>query len=138
MMKTSNDWGILFYHRSPAHWQDDPPTIFWHLAMKSAVGCYDLVLIGLCATEYSSNVVYDFWIQIIWLTFPLKCLSLGDCNSSHSLSYWQIHYHYLCCVFTYIYSLLIEKDICDCQNVSVKLLCVFMCAVHLEISSFCQ
>ena len=27
-------------------------------------------------------------------------------------------------VFTYIYSLLIEKDVCDRQNVSIKLLCV--------------
>ena len=27
-------------------------------------------------------------------------------------------------VFTYIYSLLIEKDICDCRNVSIKLSCV--------------
>ena len=35
--------------------------------------------------------------------------------------------HHLYCVFTYIYSLLIEKDICDCQNVSVKLPCVYVC-----------
>ena len=32
--------------------------------------------------------------------------------------------HGLYHVFTYIYSLLIEKDICDCQNVSVKLSCL--------------
>jgi hypothetical protein len=38
-------------------------------------------------------------------------------------------------VFTYIYPLLIEKDICDCGNVSVKLR-VFICAFHLAISSF--
>ena len=37
-------------------------------------------------------------------------------------------------VFTYIYSLLIMKDLCECQNLSVKLLCVF--AFHLEIFSF--
>ena len=30
-------------------------------------------------------------------------------------------------VFTYIHSLLIEKDICDCRNVSVKLPCVYLC-----------
>ena len=30
-------------------------------------------------------------------------------------------------VFTYIYSLLIEKNIRDCRNVSVKLPCVYMC-----------
>jgi len=30
-------------------------------------------------------------------------------------------------MYIYIYSLLIENDICDCQNVSVKLTCVYMC-----------
>ena len=33
---------------------------------------------------------------------------------------WRRLYH----VFTYIYSLLIEKYICDCQNISIKLPCV--------------
>ena len=33
---------------------------------------------------------------------------------------WCHLYH----VFTYIYSLLIEKDICVCRNISVKLPCV--------------
>ena len=28
-------------------------------------------------------------------------------------------------VFTYIYSLLIEKDLCECQSMSVKFLCAF-------------
>ena len=31
------------------------------------------------------------------------------------------------CVFTYIPGLLIEKDICDCQNISVTVLCVHVC-----------
>jgi len=35
-------------------------------------------------------------------------------------------WHCLYPVFTYIYSLLIEKDICDHQNVSVKLPFVFV------------
>ena len=30
-------------------------------------------------------------------------------------------------VFTYIYSLLIEKDICDCWNISIMLACVYVC-----------
>ena len=30
-------------------------------------------------------------------------------------------------IFTYIYSLLIEKDICNRRNISVKLLCVYVC-----------
>ena len=38
---------------------------------------------------------------------------------------------HLCCVFTYIYSLLIEKEVCDHQNISNK----FVCAFSLEISS---
>ena len=33
----------------------------------------------------------------------------------------------LYCLFTCIYTLLIEKDICDCRNISVKLPCVNMC-----------
>ena len=37
------------------------------------------------------------------------------------------------CVCTYIYSLLIEKDICDYKNVLVKM---FICAFHPEIFSF--
>ena len=36
---------------------------------------------------------------------------------------WQRLYH----VFTYIDSLLIEKHICDCRNVSVELPCVSVC-----------
>ena len=35
--------------------------------------------------------------------------------------------HPLYCVFKYIYSLPIEKDICDHQSVSIKLPCVCMC-----------
>ena len=32
-------------------------------------------------------------------------------------------------VFTYIYSILIEKDICDRRNISVKLPCVCVCLI---------
>ena len=35
--------------------------------------------------------------------------------------YWKLTWHHLYYMFTYIYSLLIEKDIYDSQNVSVKL-----------------
>ena len=37
-------------------------------------------------------------------------------------------------VFKYIYSLLINKDICECQNVSGSLTDVFMCAFYPVIS----
>ena len=39
----------------------------------------------------------------------------------------QQKWHHLYCVFTYMYSLLIEKDLCECQNVSIKLLCALSC-----------
>ena len=32
----------------------------------------------------------------------------------------------LCVHIAYIYSLLIEEDVCDCRNVSVKLMCVYL------------
>ena len=44
-----------------------------------------------------------------------------------------------CClshVFTYIYSLLIEKDIYDCQNVSVKLPYVYVCLSSRDLFIF--
>ena len=34
---------------------------------------------------------------------------------------------HLFCVFTYIYSVVIDKDICGCRNVSVKFPCVYLC-----------
>ena len=37
--------------------------------------------------------------------------------------------------FTYIYFLLIEKDLHECRNVSVKFTCVLFCAFCLETTS---
>ena len=39
-------------------------------------------------------------------------------------------------MFTYIYSLLIETDICDCRNVSVKLSCVYLCLSSRDLFIF--
>ena len=39
-------------------------------------------------------------------------------------------------MFTYVYSLLIEKDICDHRNIFQLSFHVFMCVFHQEISSF--
>ena len=39
-------------------------------------------------------------------------------------------------VFTYIYSLLIEQDICDRQNVSIKLLCICVCRSPRDLLIF--
>jgi hypothetical protein len=44
---------------------------------------------------------------------------------------WQNLY----CVFTYIYSLLIEKTFCECQKYQLSFH-VFICVFYLEISSF--
>ena len=38
--------------------------------------------------------------------------------------------------FTHIYSLLIEEDIRDCQNISVKLLCVYLCLLSGDLLNF--
>jgi hypothetical protein len=45
---------------------------------------------------------------------------------------WRRLYH----VFTYIYSLLIEKDICDRRNVLVKLPCVCVCLLSRDLLIF--
>ena len=42
----------------------------------------------------------------------------------------------LYCVFTYIYSLLLGKDICDHWNVSIKLLCVCVCLLSRNLLIF--
>ena len=47
---------------------------------------------------------------------------LGECYKTRCSSCDTLTWHQIYCVFTYIYSLLIEKDLCDCQNISVKLL----------------
>ena len=39
-------------------------------------------------------------------------------------------------VITYIYSLLIDKDICDCQNVSCNLPCVYLCFSSGDLFAF--
>ena len=58
------------------------------------------------------------------------------CQSPHlpsfySSSWWlllkTVTWRYLYCMFRYTYSLLIEKDLCECRNVSVKFSCVYLC-----------
>ena len=48
----------------------------------------------------------------------------------------QMSWCHFYCVFTLIHSLLIEKDICDCQNFSVKLPCVCMCLLSGDLFIF--
>jgi hypothetical protein len=42
------------------------------------------------------------------------------------------------CVLTYIYSLLMVKDLCEFETyqVSFRVIFCFICVIHLEISSF--
>ena len=47
-----------------------------------------------------------------------------------------VMWRHLFCVFAYIYSLLIEKDICDCRNISVKFLCVYVCLLSGDLFIF--
>ena len=42
-------------------------------------------------------------------------------------------WHHVYRVFTYIYSLLIEKDTCDHQNISFKLPCVYVCLLSRDL-----
>ena len=70
-------------------------------------------------------------------------------KTSVILKTFQLSFHVFCmpfirkslqfhlyCVFTCIYSLLIEKDICDCQNISIKLPCVYLCLSSGELFIF--
>ena len=43
---------------------------------------------------------------------------------------------HLYCVFTYNYSLLIEGDLCECWNISVKFLCVYLCLSSGDLFTF--
>ena len=74
-------------------------------------------------------------ISLRWFPFKFpSVLSISHplwCRSSKSSMG-----HCLYPVFTYIYSLLIEKDIYDHQNISFKLPCVCVCPFRPEISPF--
>ena len=56
----------------------------------------------------------------------------SKCMWTHGKDEVTSFYH----VFTYIYSLLIEKDICDHQNVLVKLPCVCVCLLSRDLLIF--
>ena len=76
--------------------------------------------------------------KVIWGQFPPPSPPFLPLPVSHLL-WWQFSKTLmvcrLYCWFTYVYSLLIEKDICDCRNISI-MLPLFVCAFHPEISSF--
>ena len=47
-----------------------------------------------------------------------------------------IMWHHLYCVFTYIYSLLIEEEICDCRNISSASVCLFVSFIWISLQFF--
>jgi hypothetical protein len=50
-----------------------------------------------------------------------------------------VTWRHLYCVFTYIYSFLIEKDLRQCRNVSLKFMCallVYLCLSSRDLSIF--
>ena len=63
----------------------------------------------------SDNSLYIFFDSSL-----LPVPSLGG-------SYLKLSCGAFYCVFTYIYSLLIEKDLFECENISVKFPCVYLC-----------
>ena len=62
---------------------------------------------------------------------PPSCLAIPWWHFSKTLT-WCCLYH----VFTNIYSLLIEKDSWDHWNISIRLLCVFVCLLSRDLPFF--
>ena len=63
----------------------------------------------------------------IKMDIPPSCLTIPPWWPFSKTLTWPCLY----CMFTYIYSLLIKKDICDCQNISIKLPCVIIYVTKL-------
>ena len=68
---------------------------------------------------------------------PFPPLLPSSCSFPWWLLLGTVAWHHLYCVFTYIYSILIEKDPYECQIVSVKFpcMCIGICSIDLEASS---
>ena len=61
-----------------------------------------------------------------------RCISQSEesgCVWTHS----NITWHHLYCVFVYIYSFLIEKDLHKCWNISVKFPCALLVYLYLSL-----
>ena len=65
-------------------------------------------------------IILPFQVYLLYLA----CISVTWCHNY--------------CVCTNVYSLLIDKDLCDSQNITIKFLCALLsiCALHPETSSF--
>ena len=58
------------------------------------------------------------------------------CITKHNLWYYASKIWNIYCVFTYIYSLLIKKDICDHWNISVSFHCLCMSFIRRSLHFF--
>ena len=78
------------------------------------------------------------WSQmslIRWESIPSFPSPFLSCNPP----WWHISklmWCHLYCVFTYNYSLLIEKDICDHRNISNNFLCVCVCLSSRDLFNY--
>ena len=92
--------------------------------------------------EISRQKVHTNTRKLNWnfsIRFSLYPLHSSPHPVSHPL-WWHfsktLMWHHLYRVFTYIYSLLIKKEICDRQNLSVKLPCVCVCLLFGDLLIF--
>ena len=76
-------------------------------------------------TSFASNIWLGFMLPLLFLELMLY--------RAHICHYIYRHLHR---VFTYICSLLIEKDICDRRNISNKFLCVCVCLFSGDLFIF--
>ena len=113
------------------------PMAPWTLA--AANECYSSVH-GSMGCDQESFILVWWWHQLLSWSLPMAdCLKFHiDCRLGQILftlsvcTMWRCLYS----VFSYIYSLLIEKDSCDRQNVSVKLPCVYVCLSSGDFLNF--
>ena len=78
------------------------------------------MLVGAVRGQWGKGITY---VNLTLL--PPSSLFFSQLPPKGSCSHCTWHCLYR--LFTYFYSLLIEKDICDRPNVSVKTLCIYVC-----------
>jgi hypothetical protein len=84
--------------------------------------------ISVAGKRSCKNGTNSDWREFFNITEVQKCF-LWNCSKT-------LTWRHLYCVFTYIYSLMIEKDICDRWNISNKFLCVCECLSSEDLFIF--
>ena len=93
------------------------------ILITSPTAILNLPINLLCPLDTALVLTSDDFHSIFPPLLPLSCLSHTLWWHFSKAVTWQHLYH----VFTYIYFLLIKKDICDWRNVSVNFPCVCVC-----------